>query len=77
VSAVETAARAQWIGRLSPSAFEDAAHVVRQLGVSAEQAAAALQAFGRAAKALEHEQAVLLAAARAKRPWYRRGRWQG
>jgi hypothetical protein len=51
--------------------------VVRQLGVSAEQAAAALQAFGRAAKALEREQAALLAAAQAKRRWYRRGRWQG
>lgn len=66
------------LGRISPTALQDATKAVQALGRSmaqTAQAAQAMQAFGEAAKVLEAETAMLKRAAAAKRPWYRRGRW--
>jgi hypothetical protein len=63
------------LGRISPSALQDATKAVQMLGCSMAQAAQALQAFGDAAKELDAETEMLKRAAAAKRPWYRRGRW--
>lgn len=69
---------AEWgnqLGRISPTALQNATNVVQAFGCSMVQAAQSLQAFGDGAKALEAETEMLKRAAAAKRPWYRRGRW--
>jgi hypothetical protein len=63
------------LGRISPTALQDATKAVQAFGCSMAQAAQALQAIGNAGKRLEAETAALKRAAAAKRPWYRRGSW--
>lgn len=66
------------LGRILPTALQDATKAVQAFGRSmakTAQAAQAMQAFCEAAKGLEAETAMLKRAAAAKRPWYRRGRW--
>lgn len=55
---------------------ESCTAMVRAFGTTAAQAASALAAFGAGIKALNEEEAALpLTKKKAKRPWYRRGRW--
>jgi hypothetical protein len=56
-------------------AMRDCTRTVQAFGASMAQAAAVLQAFGAAAKALEDETKAMLEARRARQPWWRRGRW--
>ena len=56
-------------------AMRDCTRMVQAFGTSIAQAAAALQALGTAAKALEEETKAMLEARRARQPWWRRGRW--
>jgi hypothetical protein len=56
-------------------AMRDCTRMAQAFGTSMAQAAAALQAFGAAAKALEEETKAMLEARRARQPWWRRGRW--
>jgi len=56
-------------------AMPDGTRMVQAFGTSMAHAAAALQALGTAAKALEEETKAMLEARRARQPWWRRGRW--
>ena len=63
------------LGRIPPTALQDATKVAQMLGCSMEQAAAAFQRCGEAIKKLEAENERLEHAAIAKRPWYLHCRW--
>lgn len=55
---------------------ESCTAMVRAFGTTAAQAASALAAFGAGIKPLvKGEMALPLTKKKAKRPWYRRGRW--
>lgn len=60
---------------LQLEALADTTRVVRAFGVNAAQAASVFAGFGEAVKKVDDESEALRAALRAKRPWYRRGRW--
>jgi hypothetical protein len=53
-------------------AMRDCTRMVQAFGTSIAHAAAALRAFGTAAKALEEETKAMLEARRARQPWWRR-----
>jgi len=63
------------LGRISPTALQDATKAMQAFDCSMAQAAQTMRAFGEAVKVLEAETDMLKRAAAAKRPWYRRGRW--
>lgn len=54
---------------------ESCTAMVRAFGTTAAQAASALAALSAGINALNKEAALPLTKKKAKRPWYRRGRW--